>query len=234
MMQDHNGSGYAEMPDRTLAYYDHNAEAFTAGTLASDMGAIRSRFLAALPAAPSAPATPSAPAVLSIPAAPCILDLGCGSGRDAKAFLDLGYRVEASDGSEELCRLASAYTGIPVKHMLFQELSEKERYDGIWACASILHMEKKSLPGMLHRIAAALKPGGILYTSFKYGDFEGMRGGRYFSCFTEETLVSLMAQEPELDAFDIWLTQDVRPGREEEQWINMLAMRRGYEIWQMK
>ena len=201
------------MTDQTIAYYNHNAEAFSAGTLASDMEQARSRFLACLPP------------LQATPADACILDLGCGSGRDAKAFLDLGYWVEASDGSEELCRLASAYTGIPVKHMLFQELSEKERYDGIWACASILHMEKKSLPAILHRIAAALKPGGVLYTSFKYGNFEGMRGGRYFSCFTEETLAALMAKEPGLKVFDMWLTQDVRPGREDERWINMLARR---------
>ena len=69
-----------------------------------------------------------------------ILDFGCGSGRDTKAFLDAGFRVDATDGSAELCALASSYTGIRVRQMLFNELDAVDQYDGIWACASILHL----------------------------------------------------------------------------------------------
>ena len=82
-----------------------------------------------------------------LPAGAAILDFGCGSGRDAKAFLELGFSVEASDGSEELCRRASELTGIPVKRMLFSELSAADRYDGIWACASILHLPRFQCAG---------------------------------------------------------------------------------------
>lgn len=67
------------------------------------------------------------------------------SGRDAKAFLEIGYQVDAVDESEGLCRLAKEITGIPVRQMLFQELDAKDLYDGIWACASILHLSKKDL-----------------------------------------------------------------------------------------
>ncbi len=193
--------------DQTIVYYDHNADSFIGGTLGADMDDLRQGFLDLLPEGSF------------------ILDFGCGSGRDTKAFLDLGYRVDAVDGSEELCRRASDYTGIQVKHMLFQELSAREQYDGIWACASILHLKRRELPDVLQRISDALKPRGILYTSFKYGNFEGMREGRYYSDFTEETLAALMEQVPSLLIFDQRISCDVRPGREEERWINILARR---------
>ena len=109
--------------------------------------------------------------------------------------------------------------------MLFEDLSAVGQYDGVWACASILHLPRKELGGILHKISDALKPGGILYTSFKYGDFEGIRGGRYFTNLTEESLGGLMAEVSSLQIVDIWITNDVRPGREEERWINILARR---------
>ena len=193
--------------DQTIVYYEQNADSFIDGTLGADMDDLRQGFLELLPEGSY------------------ILDFGCGSGRDTKAFLDSGYRVDAVDGSEELCRRASDYTGIPVKHMLFQELSDREQYDGIWACASILHLKRRELPDVLQRISDALKPGGILYTSFKYGNFEGMREGRYYSDFTEETLAALMEQVSSLLIFDQKISCDVRPGREEERWINILARR---------
>ena len=192
---------------QTLRYYDRNADAFAGGTLSADMSSARQRFLACL--------SPGA----------AILDFGCGSGRDTKAFLELGFSVEASDGSEELCRKATGLTGICVKHMLFSELSAVDRYDGIWACASILHLPKPELLDVLGKIAAALKKDGVLYCSFKYGTFEGMRSGRYFTDFTEETLAEFWKGADGLTVFDSWITADVRPGREEERWINILARR---------
>ena len=190
---------------QTLEFYDRNTDSFVSGTLSADMQETRSRFTACLP--------PDA----------LILDFGCGSGRDAKAFLDAGYRVEASDGSEELCARASELTGIPVRHMLFQELDEQEKYDGVWACASILHLPGNALTDVLGRIERALKPGGVLYASFKYGSFEGMRGGRYFTDFTEDSLNAFWSQATSMRIFDQWITQDVRPDRKGEKWINLLA-----------
>ena len=191
----------------TLLYYGKNAESFTDTTVGVDMRDIRSRFLKELPECAY------------------ILDLGCGSGRDTKAFLEQGYRVDVSDGSEELCKKASALTGIPVKCMLFQELEAVDVYDGRWACASILHLPKKDLADVLCKIAAALKKNGVLYTSFKYGSFEGMRNGRYFTDFTEKSLREFWERAIPLTIFEVWTTEDVRPGREEERWINLLARR---------
>lgn len=191
----------------TLDYYNEHAQAFSESTLNVDFAAVQNKFLAKLPTGAR------------------ILDFGCGSGRDAKYFLDCGFEVEATDGSFELCKLASAYAGIPVRHELFQELDQIAVYDGVWACSSILHASKAELPGILARVARALKPRGVMYTSFKYGDFEGERNGRCFSDFTEESFAELLASVPELELEELWTTGDVRPGRGEEKWLNLILRR---------
>ena len=193
--------------EKTLQYYKEQQDTFFAGTVSADMKDAQTRFLAHL--------SPSS----------FILDFGCGSGRDTKAFLDLGYKVDATDGSEEMCRRASEYTGICVRKMLFGELNEKALYDGIWACASILHLPKTELKDVLNKISAALKNNGILYTSFKYGNYEGMRKDRYFTDFTEDTLKEFWKEIDSMDIIEEWITQDVRKGREHEKWINILAHR---------
>ena len=193
--------------EQTLRYYNEGPKAFAAGTVSADMSEARGRFAAHLPRKAR------------------ILDFGCGSGRDTKAFLEAGYDVEATDGSEELCALASAYTGTRVKRMLFQELDAVGRYDGIWACASLLHLPKTELKDVLTRVAKALRPEGVLYASFKYGTFEGIRDGRYFTCFTEETLKDFWESVKDMPIFDLWITHDMRPGREKEKWMNILARR---------
>ena len=188
----------------TIDYYNKNAQDFISGTLSVDFTSIQNTFLNLLPAGAT------------------ILDFGCGSGRDAKYFLDHGYHVAAVDGSAELCKSASEYTGIPVKQMLFEDLDEVEMYDGIWACASILHVKKAELPGILRKISAATKSNGIIYVSFKYGDFEGERNGRYFTDMTEDSMAQLLEMIPELRIEKQWITGDVRDGRGEERWLNMI------------
>lgn len=151
-----------------------------------------------------------------------ILDFGCGSGRDTKYFLSQGYQVDALDGSEEMCRLASAYTKIPVCHMLFQELSAENIYDGIWACSSILHLPYGELGDVLLKMSRALKENGIVYTSFKYGTFEGERNGRYFTDMTEEKMEKLLHETSVFHTEEQWISTDVRPGRGEEKWLNII------------
>ena len=195
-----------EVVDKTLEYYQKNADLFVEGTVSADMHDAQMRFLRMLP--------PHA----------YILDFGCGSGRDAKAFLDQGYQVDAVDGSPELCCMASELIGKPVKQMLFDDLSVSNQYDGIWACASILHLPRRNLVDVLPKISNALKTDGVLYASFKYGSYEGMRNGRYFIDFTEKSLGNLMDGVLSLQIVDTWITDDVRPERE-ERWINTLARR---------
>ena len=154
-----------------------------------------------------------------------ILDFGCGSGRDAKYFYDRGFDVDAVDGSEELCKLASEYTGLHVKQMLFSDLDVVEKYDGIWACASILHLPSLDLRNVLLKMIKAIKNGGVIYASFKYGEFEGMRNGRYFTDLTETSLKKYIADIENIKMVDLWITGDVRTDRGDEKWLNLILQK---------
>jgi SAM-dependent methyltransferase len=192
----------------TIDYYDKNAWEYSQNTVCVDFSATQERFLRYMP--------PHAK----------ILDFGCGSGRDTKYFLEKGYDVDAVDGSREFCRLASAYTGIAVRQMLFQDLAVTNEYDGIWACASILHLHWDDLISVLHKMAAALKDTGVIYTSFKYGTFSGERQGRYFTDFNEDRLTETLTLVPELQCREFWISSDVRPNRSEEKWMNIILSRK--------
>ena len=192
----------------TLSYYNANAQTFLESTINVDFSSVQTKFLDKLHKDAF------------------ILDFGCGSGRDTKYFLDRGYTVEAIDGSEELCKLASIYTGIEVKHMLFQDLQEVDKYDAIWACSSILHLPYADLVDVMRKMVTALKDNGLIYTSFKYGTFEGMRNGRYFIDMTEDSLEKLLQDVDGLEVEETWVTSDVRPGRDEEKWLNLFLRKK--------
>lgn len=191
------------MKNKTLDYYNKNADNFVANTISVDFKKTQDRFLDKLQGKR-------------------ILDFGCGSGRDTKYFLEKGYEVDAVDGSEELCKAASKYTGIQVRQMLFQELIELNRYDGIWACSSILHLSKDELRIVFPKMLDSLCSNGIIYTSFKYGEFEGERNGRFFTDFTIETFSEFISDIDNIKMEEDWITGDVRPGRGEEKWLNLI------------
>ena len=194
--------------NNTLGYYDNHADEFYKSTVNVEFATMQKHFLSKLKVGSH------------------ILDFGCGSGRDTKYFLDQGYSVEAIDGSAQLCKLASEYTGIEVKKMFFQELEEVNRYDGIWACSSILHLSITELADVMRRMEVALKENGIIYTSFKYGNFSGERNGRFFTDMTEETFAEFLKGIEHLEVEEQWTTSDVRPGRGEEKWLNLI-LRKG-------
>lgn len=193
--------------NETLEYYNTNAVNFVHGTVNVDFGETQERFLK------------------HIPPRGRILDFGCGSGRDAKYFHDRGFEVDAVDGSEELCKLACEYTGLNVKQMLFSELAAVEEYDGIWACASILHLSSSELRDVFLKMIKALKNGGIIYASFKYGEYEGIRNGRYFTDFTEIAFEKYIADIANIKMVDMWITGDVRQGRGDEKWLNLILQK---------
>ncbi len=187
-----------------MNYYDENAQEFFDGTVDADMSSHHDKFLKLMPENGR------------------ILDAGCGSGRDAKLFKDSGYDVTAIDGSVEMCRLAREFSGIDVKHMQFQEIDFINEFDGIWASASLLHVPSKELDSVLRKLKKALKENGILYASFKYGDFEGERNGRYFNDLIESAAIEIF-EKNEFKVIETWITSDSRKGREDEKWTNILA-----------
>lgn len=191
--------------NKTLDYYNRTAREFIRGTVDADLSALHRRFLSHLPEHAH------------------ILDLGCGSGRDSKAFLDLGYQVTALDGSEACCKLATETIGQEVLCRTFEQLDFEQVFDGVWACASLLHVPYAELTGVFKKIAAALKPGGFFYASFKYGDFEGERNGRYFTDLDEERLKALLEPVVGLTVVETFITGDVRDGRGGEKWLNVIG-----------
>ena len=193
------------MKNTTLEYYDQNADSFVNTTQGVVFTEIQDLFLSFLPEGGK------------------VLDFGCGSGRDSKYFLEKGFCVSACDGSAEMCKAASVYAGIEVKKMLFTDLCDKQVYDGIWACSSILHCDHESLKIVFAKMYDALKEKGILYTSFKYGTFEGMRNGRYFIDLDEEGIQAYIGN---FDVLKEWISGDVRPGRENEKWLNVILRKR--------
>lgn len=196
------------MLNKTINYYDTNAKEFVEGTLNVNFKATQDKF------------------VNKLPAKGYILDFGCGSGRDTKYFLAKDFNVDAIDGSIELCKIASEYTNIKVRHMYFNELSIVNKYDGIWACSSILHLSLDDLVDVFKRMSKALKDEGIIYTSFKYGDFSGERNGRYFTDMTEDSFAKLIANVENLKVEEQWITADVRPQRGNEKWLNLILRKK--------
>lgn len=195
------------MRNRTQDYYHQNADAFFDDTVEVDMSPLYRRFL---------------PLVREGAA---ILDAGCGSGRDALAFANLGYSVTAFDASPALAALAENHFGGPVHCLRFQDITWQAQFDGIWACASLLHVPEAELPDVMQRLRNALKPRGILYASFKYGNSEREHHGRRFTDLDESGLAALLRQVPGLDEVETWTTGDLRPGREAERWLNTLLRR---------
>ena len=188
---------------KTIDYYNKHAEEFTTSTFEVDMKSLYQPFLAELPEGAR------------------ILDVGCGSGRDTLAFKNKGYQLDAIDYSEELVKKATRLTGIPIKLKSFYEVDDYEAYDGIWACASLLHCERSRLAEVLEKMVQALKPNGVIYMSFKYGDSDREKDGREFTDLNEQQAQELLAQFDQVSLVQQWITVDKRPERE-EQWLNLL------------
>jgi 2-polyprenyl-3-methyl-5-hydroxy-6-metoxy-1,4-benzoquinol methylase len=192
------------VPSTTLTYYNNNAQTFSDSTLNVDMSALYAEFLP------------------HVKQHGHILDAGCGSARDAAYFKNQGFTVSAFDASPALAKLASNYLQQPVEIKTFQELECINKYDGIWCCASLLHVPKAELPQVFLKLQNALKPDGVLYVSFKYGTQERVHNGREFTDLNESALTALITHHTELKIIKQWQTVDQRPERESEVWLNAL------------
>lgn len=193
------------MNKETLDFYNNNSKSYLESTLDIDMSHLYSDFLSKIPSEGS------------------ILDLGCGSGRDSKAFIDKGYKVTAVDGSKELAKEASKIIGQEVIISRFEDLELTQMYNGIWACASLLHVNRKDIVDVIKNISFNLKKDGVFYMSFKYGDDEYFDDkGRYFNCHTEDSFKEIISNIPELSIRKIYKSGDTLGGRNSLVWLNVL------------
>jgi SAM-dependent methyltransferase len=162
--------------ERTLAHYDASAEQFFEGTRDHDVRQNINALLNAIQAdGRSAPFS--------------ILDLGCGPGRDLKAFTALGHHATGVDGSQRFVEMARAYSGCTVWQQDFVDLDlPAAHFDGVFANAVLFHVPSAALPGVLRALYACLKPAGVLFSSNPRGqNQEGWNGSRYGSYYDEET-----------------------------------------------
>lgn len=192
----------------TISFYDRNAAAFDAQTADLDMSALYKRFLR------------------HVPPGGRILDAGCGVGRDARAFAERGFTVVGFDASTEIVRLASERVSgrAEIYQMRFEDVTWQAEFDGVWACASLLHVPLAEFTSVAARITGTLRPGGAWYMSFKLGRGERMTNGRNFTDHTEKTLRAALEREAASIA-EAWVTEDVRRGRGCERWLNAIALK---------
>lgn len=188
---------------QTSRYYTTQAQSFFNNTFHVDMHSLYQSFCRYLPQSGT------------------ILDVGCGSGRDALYFSQLGYKVDAFDYSETLVELARQNTGLDIQRGSFYDINANDRYTGIWACASLLHCERARLPEVLQKLVNALIDGGICYLSFKYGNQDREKDGRKFTDINELQAHNLLRTNPHILLLQQWISIDKRPDRGEE-WLNII------------
>ena len=203
MHNDWKGTGISQ--DTTLSWYRENAIQYAEETRNSLVLDALWEFLSRMKAGGT------------------ILDYGSGSGRDSAYFLDKGFSVDSLDGSAEMKAQAERLFGIKVKLSSFLSLEEKEKYDGIWAQASILHLEEHDLRVALTLIERALKRDGVFYSSFRKGEEDGYEKGRWYTNMTERRFLSFLPAS--LYVEKIWESQDVRPGVN-KTWLSIICRKK--------
>lgn len=192
--------------NKTIEYYNDPANAYADQTLNADMSAIYAHFEKYLASGAA------------------VLDAGCGSGRDSLHFIKVGYAVTAIDASQEMCAFASQLLQQEVRQLRFQELDYEACFDGIWACASLLHVPERQQPEVFRRLMRALVPGGVLYASWKYGETERTEAssGRRFCDMTEQRAEALIQTEDGVNIGACWISEDVRADRRSQKWLNVI------------
>ena len=188
----------------TIDYYNQYAPNIFEETVDQDMEETRQEFLDCLEEGDT------------------ILDLGCGSGRDSLVFYEKGYDVTPLDASEEMCKLAEIHTGLEVLQMYYEDMTFDDVFDGIWGCGALIHVPEKELGDILERIIDALCRNGVLYLSFREGEFEGFQGKRYYCDYTEERLERILKETGRLEVQKLWVTEDMRRDSD-VRWLNVLA-----------
>lgn len=190
----------------TLDYYNKNSEEYFNSTLNVDMTNTYKEFLKLVPEGGK------------------ILDLGCGSGRDSMNFIKLGYEVIAVDGAKKLAKRASVLLGKEVIVSTFEELELKEKFHGIWACASLLHIKREDLKTVLNNLYNNLDDNGVFYMSFKYGEKEYVDDkNRYFNCFTDESIISFINENTKYNILGLYITEDKLGRVNEVKWVNLIC-----------
>ncbi len=183
-----------------MNYYDDNYQDFISRTLEVDMSELYIPFCNKLASESK------------------ILDIGCGPGRDLKYFSSIGHIPIGLEPSQQLADFGRKYSDCKIIETTIQEFQSETLFDGIWACASILHLSSSELGEALHNIAGLMHGGSIFYCSFKLGSHEGIRNGRYFNDQTMDSFTELLPES--LKISQSWISEDLRP-QTLQKWLNL-------------
>lgn len=191
--------------NNTIDYYNNNAQEYFRLTREVDMSPICEEFLEYV--------RPGGK----------IIDIGSGSGRDIKYFLDRGYKATGIDASKELCRI-SRNLGLNVENITIQEWKPKDCYDGIWANASLVHIPLKDIEDFIIKAKGCLNKNGVIFVSMKVGlPKEYDEKGRFFCPFDESSLAMILQKQPSLQLLEKWYTKD-NLARSDFRWLNFILI----------
>ena len=189
----------------TDRFYENHAADYASLTCAADLSASYAHFLPRLPAGGR------------------ILDVGCGAGRDLKAFARQGFRCTGIDASSALCVSASNFAGVPCQVSRIEDLDYQAEFDGIWACASLLHLPRALLPKALRRLHGALIPHGFLYASLQIGTGERViPDGRAYSYYQTGEFCEFL-QSSGFNIEESWESGDTLKRASIPMWLNVIA-----------
>ena len=185
-----------------INYYEENAEKYIVETIKCDVSEQYNLFLKYMPRSGK------------------ILDIGFGSGRDMIYFNSQGYDVVGIDPTQVFIDNMHNQ-GYSAFNLQVENLNCCKKYDGIWACASLLHVKRENLRHVFFKCKSALKENGIMYCSFKYGDKEIIKDNRYFN-YVNEKLIKEVASFDNFKIIEITKTNDVRNNHIKEKWLNII------------
>ncbi|MBQ9272861.1 MAG: class I SAM-dependent methyltransferase [Mogibacterium sp.] len=191
----------------TIDYYDKNADSYYWATVAVDLNALRQKFASYLPAEAS------------------VIDMGCGSGRDVMAFENMGHRAVGLDASKELVKLAQERLEVKAFTGDMSTYRAAEPYDGIWCCASVIHLNDEEKAKFFRNLERNLRPGGAIFISVKVGIETGVdKDGRYYSNCSEAELRDYL-ESAGCEVTDVVRTEDAM-GRPGSMWLNVFAKKK--------
>ena len=190
---------------QTLLFYETNAQLYAEQTRGIGLAHLYAPFLN------------------TVPKGGKILDIGCGAGRDLKHFTEEGFHAVGIEPSKKLAAMASEFSGCKVVVSMVQDIRFVEVFDGVWACASLIHLPRHKLPDALEKIFFALKPLGVLFVSMQMGAGEVVTAdGRFFTRYTSQE-VSSAIERSRFELLNVWVTPDSLPGRDSITWVNVIA-----------
>ena len=193
--------------NKTIGYYNTNAEEYFNSTLQADVELLYTEFRK------------------HIPDRGRIMDLGCGSGRDVKWFRDHGYDARGLDASEKLVQIAQKRFDIPVEVGCIEDWVSEEPIDGIWCCASLMHLTVSEAEKFVSNLSHNLKSGGAIFVSVKTGIETGYdSAGRYLKDYTEHDICTLLGNAKGVHIKKVWYTNDSL-NRSDFKWLNVIAVR---------